>query len=62
MRTIIYILIGGALLALAMFLSGPTIKAQGTAWRAQHQTISAPVSRHWHGQGLRPSRNWAALI
>jgi hypothetical protein len=61
-KTLVYVAIGGTLLALAMVLTGPHIKAHGTAWRAAHRTISAPVSERWHGQGLRPSRNWAALI
>lgn len=38
MRPLFYILLCAALLALAMFLSGPTIKAHGTAYRAHHET------------------------
>lgn len=53
MRTLVYIALGAALLVLAMFLSGPTIKAHGTAWRATHTPISA---------SMRPARNWSARI
>jgi hypothetical protein len=38
MRTLAYVIIAGALLALAMVASGPHIKAYGTQWRAHHAT------------------------
>lgn len=53
MRTFLYIGIGAALLALAMFLSGPTIKASGTAYRATHRMISGPLAR---------AADWSARI
>jgi hypothetical protein len=56
MRTLAYIGLVGALLALAMVLSAPHIKASGTAYRASHRMIS----------DARPSRNvlkhWTARI
>ncbi len=53
MRTLVYILIGAALLALVMFLSGPHIKAYGTQWRAHNRTISTMQDcAHYFGSRL----------
>jgi hypothetical protein len=38
MRALVYTILAGALLFLAMALSGPHIKAYGTQWRAHHAT------------------------
>lgn len=55
MKTLVYIGLLAVVLALAMFVSGPTIKAHGKAWRAQHRTISAPID-------TRGARHWSARI
>jgi hypothetical protein len=52
MRTLVYILMGAILLALAMVVTGPHIKASGTAYRASHRMIS----------DARPSPAWSAQI
>jgi preprotein translocase subunit SecG len=56
MRLFVYILMGAILLALVMLVTGPRIKASGTAYRASHRMIS----------DARPSRNvlkhWTARI
>lgn len=56
MRTFLYIGIGAVLLALAMFLSGPTIKASGTAWRASHRAGHSMTS------DTRPAKHWGAHV
>jgi len=43
-RALVYTLMAGVLIALAMVVSGPHIKASGTAWRASHRPVS-DVSR-----------------
>ena len=55
MRTFVCIALGAALLALAMFLSGPTIKAHGKAWRAHNQPIGGALM-------IGPGKHWSARI
>jgi hypothetical protein len=53
MRTLAYVILVGALLALVMFLSGPHIKAHGTQWRAHNRTISTMQDgAHYFGARL----------
>jgi hypothetical protein len=58
MRTLAYIGLVGAFIALAMVLSGPHIKASGTQWRAAHRTISGPLVRTYQDTG----KYWSTRI
>lgn len=55
MRTFVYIALGAALLALAMLVSGPSIKAHGKAWRAHNQPIGGALM-------IGPGKHWTARI